>query len=146
IYIMRNLLLLLLMAFFTNCMDNSRSYKDRNRRENPPENLFEGKELKVAQAIYNVDIKEIEYLIKKEDIDPNVIDSKGEITFLYYAIMMEDLEVMQKLLELGADPYLPSPNHSKIGTPIAAASQRHNIKMLNLLFEYNVHPNPEVGP
>lgn len=126
-------------------MDNSRSYKDRNRKVNPPENLFEGKELKVAQAIYNGDIKEIEHLIKEENIDPNVIDPKGEITFLYYAIMMEDLQVMQKLLELGADPDLPSPNHLRIGTPIAAASQRHNIKMLDLLFEYKVNPNPELG-
>lgn len=126
-------------------MDNSRSYKERNRKENPPEKLFSGKELKVAQAIFNGDAKEIAHLIEVEKIDPNIIDSKGEITFLSYAIMMEDLAVMQKLLELGADPDLASPNHLKTSTPIADVAARHNTKMLDLLFMHNVNPNPEIG-
>ena len=130
---MRNLLFIFLLTIFFNCMDNSRSYKYRNRKVNTPEKLFTGENLKVAQAIYNGDSEKVQKLITLDKINPNVIDSKGEFTFLVYAIMMEDLVVMEKLLELSADPDLASPNHLKTTTPITAASQRHNIKMLDLL-------------
>ena len=148
IRVMKRLLLLIslfLVVNLTGCMDNSRSYKQRNRKVNTPEKLYDGIDLKVAQSIYDGDVVKLEKLIKMEGVNPNVINAKGETTFLSYSIMMEDLKVMKKLLELGADPDLASPNHLKTSTPISAASQRHNIKMLDLLFKYNVNPNPEIG-
>lgn len=145
IKMMRIWIALVLLINLTGCMDNSRSYKQRNRKVNTPEKLYEGTALKVAQAIYDGKVKELEKLIKEEGVDPNIIDSKGEITFLSYALMMEDLAMMEKLLELGADPDLASPNDLKTTTPIAAAAARHNIRMLDLLFKYNVNPNPEIG-
>lgn len=91
------------------------SYTERNRKEKPPEKLFDGIQLKVTQAIFNGDTKEIEHYMAGDKVDPNTIDPKGEITFLSYAIMMEDLSVMQKLLELGADPEFVSPTYWRFG-------------------------------
>lgn len=143
---MKYIILILSLLSLNSCMDRPRSYEKRNRKVNTPEKLFTGEHLKVAQAIYNGDSEEVEKLLMIDNIQPNTIDAKGELTFLSYAIMMEDLTVMEKLLELGADPDLASPNHLKTSTPIADAAARHNTKMLNLLFKYNVNPNPEIGP
>lgn len=142
---MKHIILILSLLSLNSCMDRPRSYEKRNRKVNTPEKLFTGDNLKVAQAIYDGDLETVQKLIEVDKIQPNTIDSKGEFTFLSYAIMMEDLTVMEKLLELGADPDLASPNQLKTSTPIADAAARHNTKMLDLLFKYNVNPNPEIG-
>lgn len=145
IFEMKYVIVILAFLNLNSCTDTSRSYKERNRKENFPEKLYEGQNLDIAKAIYDGDENKVADLIEIDKAAINTIDGKGEITFLSYAIMMEDLPVMEKLLELGADPDLASPNHLKTTTPLAAVAQRHNIKMLDLLFKYKVDPNPQIG-
>jgi len=76
-----------------------------------PEVYFpDGQELKMATAIYEDKPCAIRSLIE-EGIDLNHI-SKGGMTYLYYAMLNKNYDVMELLLKHGADPNI----HSKFYT------------------------------
>lgn len=76
-----------------------------------PEVYFpDGQELKMATAIYEDKPRAIRSLIE-EGIDLNHI-SKGGMTYLYYAMLNKNYDVMELLLKHGADPNI----HSKFYT------------------------------
>ena len=70
----------------------------------------DGQELKMATAIYEDKPRAIRSLIE-EGIDLNHI-SKGGMTYLYYAMLNKNYDVMELLLKHGADPNI----HSKFYT------------------------------
>ena len=62
----------------------------------------DGQELKMATAIYEDKPRAIRSLIE-EGIDLNHI-SKGGMTYLYYAMLNHNYDVMELLLKHGTDP------------------------------------------
>ena len=92
---------------------------DRYKVVPDPDVYFpDGQELKMATAIYEDKPRAIRSLIE-EGIDLNHI-SKGGMTYLYYAMLNKNYEVMELLLKHGADPNIHSefytnPAYHKIG-------------------------------
>jgi ankyrin repeat protein len=115
-----------------------------------PENHFFGKELLVAQAIEYNDGREIKKLIKKYGIDVNFIGKTG-YSFLFYSVRVQKKKAMKVLLELGADPNLPSNflahprfrghNPYEIQYPIFLATYYSDLSYIKILLEYRVNPN-----
>ena len=122
-----------------------RSRKSENRSQYPPAKMFEGKELAVAQAIYDGNIPEMEELIKNQHVDINHISRNGYYTFLMYACILEDQKAMEKLMQMGADPNLVSPSRGLNELPVNQAVALINYDMLNLLLKYKASLNPAIG-
>ena len=73
----------------------------------PPEIYFpDGTELEMATAIYEGSYIRV-YLLIKEGIDLNHV-SKGGMTYLFYALLNTDYNMVKLLLENGADPNIHS--------------------------------------
>ena len=113
----------------------------------------DGQELKMATAIYEDKPRAIRSLIE-EGIDLNHI-SKGGMTYLYYAMLNKNYEVMELLLKHGADPNIHSkfytnPSYPKkgygddkhIGACLAYCGRRaYDIKYMKLLVKYGANVN-----
>lgn len=72
-----------------------------------PENSFEGVFLPIAEAIYNNDKNEVVQLFNTSEIPIDSVGKGGESgkpTYLMYAVFLEKEEMVEVLLELGADP------------------------------------------
>ena len=135
--------LLIITILLFSCM-GPRSRKSENRRQYPPAKMFEGKELAVAQAIYDGNISEMEQLIKTHPIDVNHISRNGYYTFLMYACILEDQEAMDKLMQMGADPNLACPT-GRYDLPVNYAVALINYDMLKLLLKYKASLNHPLG-
>ena len=113
----------------------------------------DGQELKMATAIYEDKPRAIRSLIE-EGIDLNHI-SKGGMTYLYYAMLNKNYDVMELLLKHGADPNIHSkfytnPAYPKkgygddkhIGACLAYCGRRaYDIKYMKLLVKYGANVN-----
>lgn len=142
----------LTLSLFTlttlSCMDTNTRQK-RIKRDSPPENFFEGKDLKMAQAIYKGDIAIIESLIKNEHFEVNKRGNKlkqghkGSIryTYLGYAVQIGEVKAAEKLLELGADPDLVN-DEGALWANINIACDFKNKEMVHLLVKYKENLNP----
>ncbi|WP_315510180.1 ankyrin repeat domain-containing protein [Alloprevotella tannerae] len=119
-----------------------------------PEVYFpDGQELKMATAIYEDKPRAIRSLIE-EGIDLNHV-SKGGMTYLYYAMLNKNYDVMELLLKHGADPNIHSkfytnPAYPKkgygddkhIGACLAYCGRRaYDIKYMKLLVKYGANVN-----
>ena len=125
---------------------------DRYKNVPDPEVYFpDGQELKMATAIYEDKPRAIRSLIE-EGIDLNHI-SKGGMTYLYYAMLNKNYEVMELLLKHGADPNIHSefytnPAYHKIGygddngACLSYCGRRaYDIKYMKLLVKYGANVN-----
>lgn len=74
----------------------------------PPENYFDGQDLQVASAIYNNNKSTLKNYIKEPNFDINKLGKQG-ISYLLYALMVNQKKMMEILLENGADPNLINP-------------------------------------
>ncbi len=135
------------MNVLLSCLDPIR---DKNRKKYTPEFCFEEVYLPLGRAIYKGDTREAERLIREKKIDINALSSKSGFRFLYYACLMEDLPMVKKLLQLGADPNKISLDITKGNPPIketniSFAVGRGNLKLTKLLLENGANPNTPVG-
>lgn len=125
---------------------------DRYKVVPDPDVYFpDGQELKMATAIYEDKPRAIRSLIE-EGIDLNHI-SKGGMTYLYYAMLNKNYEVMELLLKHGADPnihskFYTSPAYPTIGYGddngicLAYCGRRaYDIKYMKLLVKYGANVN-----
>ena len=139
---MKTLILFLLMILYS-CSDASfRSRKNANRAQYPPSKVFSGDALSAAQKMFDGDIIGMEREIEQKKIDLNQLDPEKGYTLLKYAIVIEDMKAMERLLELGANPNIISADYS---TPLKHAVALNNYKMADLLFKFKADPNPKVG-
>ncbi|MGO3177905.1 ankyrin repeat domain-containing protein [Psychrobacter sp.] len=103
---MKNILFLLLTILIIGC-SNMNTHK--NYKEAHIEKYFQGKNVSMAEAIFNEDTDEITRLIKKEGYDVNTRDSieRGvwtyQWTYLNYAVTKGKRKSVKTLLDLGAD-------------------------------------------
>ena len=125
---------------------------DRYKVVPDPDVYFpDGQELKMATAIYEDKPRAIRSLIE-EGIDLNHI-SKGGMTYLYYAMLNKNYDVMELLLKHGADPNIHSefytnPAYHKIGygddngACLSYCGRRaYDIKYMKLLVKYGANVN-----
>ncbi|SFK48215.1 Ankyrin repeat-containing protein [Chryseobacterium indologenes] len=133
-----------MMTIFS-CSDfGLRSRKKENRAEYPPAKMFKGGGLLAAQKMFDGDLSGMEQVIKEKKIDINTLQEETGYTLLMYASIIENLNAMEKLLELGADPNIIVPNEG-LESPLNHAVALNNYEMLQLLFKYKANPNPELG-
>ncbi|TWP30695.1 hypothetical protein ETU09_01450 [Apibacter muscae] len=138
------LVLLISMAFLTSCLD---PIKSKNRKKYTPEFCFEKPLLPLAEAIYQGNAREIEKLVHDNQIDLNTWSSKSGFTPLYYACLMEDVSVVKKLLELGADPNLVSfdiikdKKYPRTELCLTFVVARGNMSLTRVLLEKGADPN-----
>lgn len=133
-----------MMTIFS-CSDfGLRSRKKENRAEYPPTKMFKGDGLLAAQKMFDGDLSGMEQVIKEKKIDINTLQEETGYTLLMYASIIENLNAMEKLLELGADPNIIVPNEG-LESPLNHAVALNNYEMLQLLFKYKANPNPELG-
>lgn len=72
-----------------------------------PENCFEGNFLPIGKAIYNNNSNELKAQLSRHQIAIDSVGKGGKSgmpTYLMYAILLEKEEMVEVLLELGADP------------------------------------------
>jgi len=138
------LIIFSMMTIFS-CSDfGLRSRKKENRAEYPPAKMFKGDGLLAAQKMFDGDLSGMEQVIKEKKIDINTLQEETGYTLLMYASIIENLNAMEKLLELGADPNIIVPNEG-LESPLNHAVALNNYEMLQLLFKYKANPNPELG-
>ncbi len=127
------------------CSDFSlRSRKKENRSQYPPSQMFKGEELLAAQKMFDGDINGMEEMIKNKHIALDKLQEETGYTLLMYASIIEDLQAMRKLLEMGADPNIVIPDEG-FSTPLNHAVALNNYEMLELIFSYGANPNPALG-
>ena len=125
--------------------------KRKDSSEYYPRVYFEGDQLALADAIYDSDSKELKNLIKENKIDLNKLGKEG-YTLLFYALEIEEYDMVKILLENGADPniatlrtYVPGAGKQskpEIKTNIELACyDRYNIDYLKLLVQYGANVN-----
>ncbi|MEJ5055491.1 ankyrin repeat domain-containing protein [Sphingobacterium sp. MYb382] len=83
----------------------------------PPERFFDGKDLKIAEAIYDNDRRMLKNYIKEPGFDINKL-GKQNITFLLYALYAGQMDMVEILLENGADSNLINPEIDSTNDPI----------------------------
>lgn len=132
------------MTFFS-CSDFSlRSRKKENRNQYPPSKMFKGDGLLAAQKMFDGDLAGMEQIIKEKNIDLNKLQEETGYTLLMYASIIENLNAMEDLLKLGADPNIIVPSEG-LESPLNHAVALNNYEMLQLLFKYKANPNPALG-
>lgn len=132
------------MTFFS-CSDFSlRSRKKENRNQYPPSKMFRGDGLSAAQKMFDGDLNGMEQVIKEKKLDLNKLEEETGYTLLMYASIIENLNAMEDLLKLGADPNIIVPNEG-LESPLNHAVALNNYEMLQLLFKYKANPNPALG-
>ena len=149
---MKKFVALVLMSL---CLSSCNLIFNRYKHSAPkPEVYFpDGLELQMATAIYEDKPRAIRKLIK-EGVDLNHV-SKGGMTYLYYAMLNHNYDVMELLLKHGADPNIRSvfytkPNLHKRGysddKTYALCLQYsgyddYDIKYMKLLIKYGANVN-----
>ena len=122
--------------------------QERAKKNNPPEDFFDGKDLVIAKSIYNGDVQGIENLVKYKNYDVNSrgsVESDGRLqrwTLLGYAILIGEVKPAEKLLQLGADVNSVSFDGGAISSNIGQACSLKNKEMIDLLLQYKVNLNP----
>ncbi|PWN63700.1 ankyrin repeat domain-containing protein [Chryseobacterium phosphatilyticum] len=106
--------------------------------------MFKGDGLLAAQKMFDGDLNGMEQVIKEKKLDINTLQEETGYTLLMYASIIENLNAMEKLLELGADPNIIVSNEG-LESPLNHAVALNNYEMLQLLFKYKANPNPELG-
>ncbi|TWP31285.1 hypothetical protein ETU08_02045 [Apibacter muscae] len=130
--------------FLLSCLD---PIKSKNRKKYTPEFCFEEPLLPLAEAIYQGNAREIEKLVHDNQIDLNTWSSKSGFTPLYYACLLEDVSVVKKLLDLGADPNLVSfdiikdKKYPRTELCLTFVVARGNMSLTRLLLEKGANPN-----
>ena len=125
--------------------------KRKDSSEYYPRVYFEGDQLALDRAIYNGETKELKNLIKENKIDLNKLGKEG-YTLLFYALEIEEYDMVKILLENGADPnvatlrtYVPGAGKQpepEIQTNIELACySNYNIDYLKLLLLYGANVN-----
>ena len=153
---------LVALALMSLCLSSCNLIFNRYKHSAPkPEVYFpDGLELQMATAIYEDKPRTIRKLIK-EGVDLNHV-SKGGMTYLYYALLNHNYDVMELLLKHGEDPNIHSefytnPEYHKKGysddqtdaTCLEYASHKYfDIKYMKLLIKYgaNVNDTTSIGP
>ena len=126
--------------------------QSRIKRNAIPEKYFDGKDLRMAEAIYKSDTKTIERLIKNEGYAVNTRGYRTRThnqdplryTFLGYAVKIGEVKSAEKLLELGADPDLIN-DEGALWTNISLACSHRNKEMIALLVKYKENLNPPLS-
>ena len=137
---MRSIFLLLITVIVIGC-SNMNTHK--NYKEAHIEKYFQGKNVSMAEAIFNEDTDEITRLIKQEGYDVNTRDSieRGvwtyQWTYLNYAVTKGKRKSVKTLLDLGADIdkllFIGSA-HSNLNI----AADHCDQDMIKLLLDYNI--------
>ena len=145
---MKYILILILTSIIMSlgsCLDKSiRSRKSQNRAQYPPEKLFQDQHLQAAKLIYEEKHQELKEYITSNKSLINELNSTKYYTLLQYATMVEDLDAMKILLDLGANPNQPS-NLFAFEYPLNHAVSLNNFEMLNLLLDNKASLNPTLG-
>lgn len=81
---------------------------DGARKKYPPKDYFSGRELAVAEAIYYDNKRQLVKLLDNGLYPINAI-GQGGLTYLMYAIFIENYDMAELLLKQGADPNQVSP-------------------------------------
>ncbi|WP_228379125.1 ankyrin repeat domain-containing protein [Chryseobacterium piperi] len=133
------------MMTLLSCSDlNPRSRKKENKTQYPPAKMFKGDQLLAAQKILDGDLEGMEKVIKDKNIALDKLGEDTGYTLLMYASIIEDMNAMKKLLDLGANPNIVVP-YNGYKTPLRHAVALNNYEMLKLLFSYKANPNPQLG-
>jgi ankyrin repeat protein len=103
---------------------------NRERERYPPGEYFNTRELAVAEAIYHADRKQLAELIDR-GTEINHVGKEG-FTYLMYAIMIEHYDVVEFLLEKGADPNQLSPLMKHKGNKLREQKDWRPLRMLPL--------------
>ena len=155
----RIILLALLSVLLSGCnLMFKKSYKII-----PPEPQVyfpDGQELKMATAIYDGDPRSVQSMIN-DGVDLNRI-GKGGMTYLYYAMLTMNYDMMELLLKNGADPNIHSDFYTRpdlhekglsddksTGVCLEYSGYRaYDIKYMKLLIKYgaNVNDTTYVSP
>jgi len=106
---MRFIILLTILLFTLNSCNRADS-------RFPPERFFDGQDLKIAEAIYDNDRRMLKNYIKETGFDINKL-GKQNITFLLYALYVGQMNMVEILLENGADPNLLNPEIDSTNDP-----------------------------
>ena len=145
----------LVAMFFTSC---SFMVKEKKTSTPLPADYFsKGKELEMASAIYNNNLDSVRLLIQ-EGVDINKL-SGGGMTYLYFALMRKEYDIMKLLLENGANPNIANNFYSKPGYQKEGYSEEkelgvcletsgdpyYEIKYMKLLIEYGANVNDTIG-
>jgi len=103
---------------------------NKKRERFPVSEYFSGKEVAIADAIYYGDKKQLEQFIN-QGTEINHIGKEG-FSYLMYAIMIENYEVTEFLLEKGADPNQLSPLMKTKFNQAREESEKMPLEMLPL--------------
>ncbi len=101
---------------------------NKEREKYRPEVYFSDQEIAIAEAIYYSEKKQLDKLIN-QGTPINHVGKEG-FTYLMYAIMIENYEITEFLLEKGADPNQMSP---LMKTKRNAMREGKNLRPLNML-------------
>jgi len=126
---------------------------NRERKKYPPAEYFSGQELIVAKAIYDGDKKQLARVLESGR-DINTV-GQGGLSYLMYAIYIEDYGMTEFLLEKGADPNLLSPlmitkrnsrrdekdRRPQNLLPLETCCQHYPIKWMKLLIKHGADLN-----
>ena len=99
---MKKYILFAFVFLLTSCI-----MSNRERERFPAAEYFNKQELPIAEAIYNGEEKKLQNLIN-QGANISHIGEEG-FTYLMYAVMIENYEITELLLENGADPNQISP-------------------------------------
>ena len=132
-----------LITILSSCMNTT---ERKITADNKPGDYFEGKQLKMAQAIYDRNINEIARLITVEHFDVNGRGVEPKYTYLGYAVLINAVPAAASLLKNGADVNAPSiQTNLGIRTNISIACDQKNQEMIKLLIAHHADLNPKLS-
>ncbi|OON69100.1 ankyrin repeat domain-containing protein [Hymenobacter sp. CRA2] len=110
-----------------------------------PETYFAPPELAAARAIYRGDAAGTRQAVTTQHINPNYVSPQG-MTLLIFALANRQHACVQALLELGADPNLPTRlGGTKLTQPVALVAGGEDTELLRLLLAAKGDPNSKEG-
>lgn len=98
----------------------------------------------LAKAIEDNDLQEIKHQVIDLKVPIDTKDRKKLFTPLMYAVFNNDIQSVKVLLELGADPNIPTDSISDKGDNSVIIASRYSdisIEILKLLLKYGSNPN-----
>lgn len=98
----------------------------------------------LAKAIEDNDLQEIKHQVIDLKVPVDTRDRINEFTPLMYAVFNNDIQSVKVLLELGADPNIPTDSISDKGDNSVIIASRYSdisIEILKLLLKYGGNPN-----
>jgi ankyrin repeat protein len=141
---MKKLTILFLIFMLFSC-NEKRETNDNNNLLGTDYRLFRDTPVwKLAEAVSDQDLDQIEKLVKKDKYDLNFKELKYGKTLLMLATLNEQFKSFKKLLELGADPNIHD-NYDGSSAMISAAAingdRDDNTKFLRLIVKFNGNVN-----